>query len=278
MVIVLILFGVVLWYFRLIPLFWYWSSIPDNTLSGYRVALEAKPIAGIRKNASALTYNRDSDTLFTATNHPPQIFELSRSGDVVRRISVTGVDDLEGITHIEGHLYSLVDERRMQIHWVTIDADTKHVNVADAPRLGLNLLQNGNHGFEGVTWDKRHHRLFVAKEKPPLVLEIKDLTSTQGIDLQIHEWVPRQPFSRFMRDLSSLEHNEATHHMLLLSDESHLLVEYSAVDELAGIMPLWRGFHGLTANVPQAEGVAVGRNGTIYLISEPNLFYRFERQ
>jgi uncharacterized protein YjiK len=29
--------------------------------------------------------------------------------------------------------------------------------------------------------------------------------------------------------------------------------------------------------VPQAEGIAMGPDGSLYLISEPNLFYRFER-
>jgi len=43
------------------------------------------------------------------------------------------------------------------------------------------------------------------------------------------------------------------------------------------MMPLWRGFHGLQRKVPQPEGLAVGPNGAIYVLSEPNLFYRFER-
>ena len=33
---------------------------------------------------------------------------------------------------------------------------------------------------------------------------------------------------------------------------------------------------GLKANVPQAEGIAVGSRGEIFLVSEPNLFYRFD--
>jgi uncharacterized protein YjiK len=277
----LILCGAVLWYFRLIPLLWYWHGIPHGapgTLGEYRVTLEALPLAGLGKNASALTYNRDSDTLFTAINRPPQIVELSCAGTVLRRIPVKGVDDLEGITHMEGRLYGLIDERRQQIYRVTIGADTERIDVADAPRLGIGIQRNGNLGFEGITWDGKQRRLFVAKEKPPRVFEIEGLGSTRGTDLQIHEWTPRQPFSRFMRDLSSLSRDDTTGHMLLLSDESRLLAEYDAAGELIGLMPLWRGFHGLAANVPQAEGVALGRNGTLYLISEPNLFYRFERR
>jgi uncharacterized protein YjiK len=36
--------------------------------------------------------------------------------------------------------------------------------------------------------------------------------------------------------------------------------------------------HGLSRRVPQAEGLAVGPDGAIYVLSEPNLFYRFERE
>ncbi|MDS4015595.1 MAG: SdiA-regulated domain-containing protein, partial [Candidatus Accumulibacter sp.] len=41
---------------------------------------------------------------------------------------------------------------------------------------------------------------------------------------------------------------------------------------------LRRGRHGLKADVPQAEGVALDDRGTLYLVSEPNLFYVFSRK
>lgn len=278
----------VVWYYRLIPLVWYWNGIPDHApgslkLSEYRVTLEAHPIAGITANASALTYNGETDTLFTTINNPPQIVELTREGTVLRKLPVAGVDDLEGITHIEGNLFALIDERKQQIVRVEIDADTRHLDAQGAPRLGLGILQSGNFGFEGVTWDEKNHRLLVAKEKRPRVFEIRGLPNLMDrqddgeMNLQIHEWQPKQPFQYFLRDLSSLSSDDQSSRILLLSDESRLLVEYSAEGELVGLMPLWRGWHGLTAFVPQAEGVTVGRDGTVYLISEPNLFYRFER-
>jgi len=286
LVALLLLAGATIWHFRLASLVWYWRAIPAETrnalrLAEYRVTLEAHPIAGLKNNASALTYNWESDTLFTTINHPPQIVELSDAGEVLRCIPVAGVDDLEGITHMEGRLYVLIDERKQQVYRIAIDADTRRIDVADAPRIGLGILLNGNLGFEGITWDEQRHRLFVAKEKTPRVFEIDGmprLMDAGELNLQIREWIPRQPFWHFMRDLSSLSRDESSGHMLLLSDESRLLAEYDTTGELAGLMLLWRGFHGLAANVPQAEGVAVGRDGTIYLISEPNLFYRFERR
>jgi uncharacterized protein YjiK len=39
---------------------------------------------------------------------------------------------------------------------------------------------------------------------------------------------------------------------------------------------LRQGWHGLKADVPQAEGIAVGPRGEIFVVSEPKLFYRFD--
>ena len=79
----------------------------------------------------------------------------------------------------------------------------------------------------------------------------------------------------FVNDLSSLTLHEASGHLLLLSDRSKLVVEYDADGNPISMLPLWRGFRGLKASVPQAEGVALDSDGRLYIVSEPNLFYRF---
>lgn len=79
----------------------------------------------------------------------------------------------------------------------------------------------------------------------------------------------------FLSDLSSLTTDVVSGHLLLLSDESRMVVEYSPDGQALSMLGLRRGFHGLSRTVPQAEGLAIDSQRRIYVVSEPNLFYRF---
>jgi len=285
-----ILLLAVAWYFNLFALTYYGVATAvhadqwrDNSLwlPSYRVAVDARPIAGIDNNASGLSYNEDAGTLFSVINKPPQIAELTLDGELLRLIPVAGVDDLEGIAHVKDDLFILTDERSHQLYLVNVPAAATSVDVVGAPQLGLGIELHGNLGFEGVSWDAVGQRLFIAKEKSPMrVFDVYGLTEWldgSAFNLQIREWRPKQASAMVMRDLSSVNLHEQTGHLLLLSDESKLVVEYAADGTLVSMLPLWRGWHGLKASVPQAEGLTVGPDGAVYILSEPNLFYRFER-
>ncbi|MFP3408274.1 SdiA-regulated domain-containing protein, partial [Pseudomonas sp. SIMBA_065] len=81
----------------------------------------------------------------------------------------------------------------------------------------------------------------------------------------------------FVRDLSSLQFDERSGHLLALSDESRLVLELDVEGRPLSTLSLRKGFQGLQATVPQAEGIAMDEAGTIYLVSEPNLFYVFKQ-
>ena len=44
------------------------------------------------------------------------------------------------------------------------------------------------------------------------------------------------------------------------------------------LINLCQHMHGLKRSVPQAEGLAMNEVGELYLVSEPNLFYRFTKK
>jgi len=251
-------------------------------LAEYRVGIEARPLEGIQDDASGLTYHPGRKSLFTVLNQPAQIVELDLQGKILRRISVRGASDLEGITHVEGNYFVIADEQSHRLHLVEIPDGTREIDVARAPGFGLaiGMGKRANVGYEGVSWDHLNHRLWVAKEKQPMrVFAISGwlaLRDAQRFNLQIDEWQPAGSARLMMTDLSSLTYHEPTGHLLLLSDESRLLVEFDADGNPAGMLVLRGGWHGLGKTVPQAEGVAVGAQGEIYVLSEPNLFYRFD--
>lgn len=63
----------------------------------------------------------------------------------------------------------------------------------------------------------------------------------------------------------------------MLSDESKLLIEMTDEGKVVSFRSLARGA-GLLKGIPQAEGVTFDDERYLYVVSEPNLFYRFVRE
>jgi Uncharacterized protein conserved in bacteria len=71
--------------------------------------------------------------------------------------------------------------------------------------------------------------------------------------------------------LSSVVFDQRSGHLLLLSDESKLLIEMTDVGKVVSFRSLATGFAGLQKGIPQAEGVTTDTDGYLYIVSEPNL-------
>ena len=252
------------------------------SLSSYRVGIERAAITGLTDNVSGLTFSTTTGTLFTAINRPPELAEISRDGQLLRRIPLSGASDVEGITHVDGDRFIVVDEGRHRLSWVTVTPQITTIDLDAAPFLTLDLGAFSNMGFEGISWDQRRKELVLVQEMWPVrVLVIGGLdraVSGQGLGVTVREWQPASWAGHFVNDLSSVTVHDATGNMVLLSDMTSVLAEYDPEGAPISLMTLWAGWHGLTKGVPQAEGVAIGPDGTVYVVSEPNLFYRFDRQ
>ncbi|SDK79754.1 Uncharacterized protein YjiK [Methylophilus rhizosphaerae] len=249
-------------------------------LGRYQVAIEAKPLASY-ENTSGLTFNHETGTLFTVLNHTSVIVELQRDGTPVREIKVHGTDDLEGITHVEQDYYVVADEHESRLWLLQLKPGTSEVSVTDANLLKFGMNERGNKNFEGVSWDSVHHRLIVVKERDPkYVMSVAGLYHPAGHkqNQMVVEHLRQYDFALnwALRDLSSVTYHEQSGHLFLLSDESRLLKQFDEAGQAMGSLALWKGFHGLHHNVPQAEGVSIDHEGNIYIVSEPNLFYVFK--
>ena len=246
-------------------------------LPDYQVQIEGKPIEGL-ENVSALTYDPQRRSLFTVTNKNPELIELSLSGDVLRRIPLTGFGDAEAVEYISPGIYVISDERSRRLFRVHVDDSTLWLDAADSEQLSLNSGREDNKGIEGLAYDSLGQRLFVAKERDPLRILVVEGFPQRGYGPAVEVSVQgdqQRDRALQVRDLSALQFEERTGHLLALSDESRLVLELDLSGRPISSLLLWPGLHGLRRWVPQPEGLAMDEQSVLYLVSEPNLFYRF---
>jgi uncharacterized protein YjiK len=243
-------------------------------LPDYRAVIDAKPLPGMEKDeASDVTYNPQTKTLFAVMGKNPFLAELSLQGDVLRKMPLVGWSNPEGVAYMEDGLLAITDERKHTLSIVQVDAHTQALNRKDFPEYDLGPSKNQNKGFEAVVWDPRNQQLVLGEERPPALFTWKsDGSQSLKGDKQIHVSNELD-----LRNLSALAIDPRTGHMLVLSADSHLLLELDEKGDQVSFMTLLGGFNGLNDTIPRAEGVTVDEAGNIYLVSEPNLFYRFEK-
>ena len=244
-------------------------------LPDYHAVIDAKPLPGMEKDeASDVTYNPQTKTLFAVMGKNPFLAELTLQGDVLRKMPLIGWSNPEGVAYMENGLLAITDERKHTLTIVHVDANTRELNKADFPRYDLGPSKNQNKGFEAIVWDPRNQQLILGEERPPALFTWKsDGSRLLKGDKQIHTSNELD-----LRNLSALAMDPRTGHLLVLSADSHLLLELDEKGDQVSFMTLLGGFNGLKDTIPRAEGVTVDEAGNLYMVSEPNLFYRFEKQ
>ncbi|WP_205341863.1 SdiA-regulated domain-containing protein [Denitrificimonas caeni] len=248
-------------------------------LPGYRAVIQAKPLPGLEKfETSGLSWSPLSNTLFTVTGRVPKLVELSLEGEVLRIVELRGFSDPEGVEVLSDGRIAIIDERRGQLTAFYLPLDAQFIDSDTLPSISLGANAGGNKGFEGVAWDARNQRILLAKERSPFGLfSLPFPDAEDGVETPVPVLQELRSEQVFMRDLSSLAIDQRTGHLLVLSDESRMLLELDEDGNPVSFISLAMGFNGLTRSIKQAEGVAMDGQGTIYIVSEPNLFYVFKK-
>ncbi len=115
--------------------------------------------------------------------------------------------------------------------------------------------------------------LLLGEERPPALFTWK----SDGSEVLKGDKQRVPDVSLDARNLSSLSVDPRTGHTLMLSADSHLLLELDENNQQVSFMTLLGGMNGLKDTIPRAEGVALDEEGTLYMVSEPNLFYVFRK-
>jgi uncharacterized protein YjiK len=255
------------------------QSGPRLELENYQLAGKPVVISSISHNASGLTYNPDTNTLFAVINNPEQLLELTLEGEVIRKMALAGFHDTEGLTYLGEGRFAVTEESRRSI--VIIDSlDGVEVLERDMYRsIAIPFaFTKRNRGFEGITVDRQTGSLYVVNEKRPRsLLQIDGLLDSTQISINFSTPWDLESRSLGKTDLAGLQFLSQTNHLLILSEESKRVTEVDTEGNAYGYLDLGRGDAGLQEEVEQPEGVTVDAQGNIYILSEPNLLYRFSR-
>ncbi|AGI22101.1 SdiA-regulated domain-containing protein [Pseudomonas sp. MT3] len=252
-------------------------------LPDYKVVIDALPVKGIESDLSAISYDFDQDRLIAVTNAGAmKLAVLSKTGELLAQYPMNGFQDVEGVAYLGGGLVAVSDENLQQIDFFALpERPGQGIDARDAQSIALAINPSlHNKGFEGLTYDAGHDRLFIGKERGPRqIYEITGVRASLAGKLQLKvidhsAWVKRSVFGT---DISDLHYDRKSGHLLVLSEESRLIMELDGQGGLVSFRSLG-GFGDLEHGAPQAEGLSMDADGNLYVVSEPNLFYRFERQ
>jgi uncharacterized protein YjiK len=244
-------------------------------LEQYSLTLWHKPIEGVIANASGLTYSRKTKSLFLAVDQPPKIVELSLKGRVKRQMLLSGFDDTEGITWIEGDSFAVVEEARGNLVLIEITADTKSIDYAKATKFSVDSIPMGNLGLEGLTYDPAGKRFFAVKQMEPIrIYEIR-LPAKKFDKAEVTSPFNIEEVGLGLRDLSGVLYDTRTGHLLLLSHEPKCVAECTLDGMEVSRLYLEEGIAGLDHRPSKPEGITIDKKGNLYLCSEPSAFYGF---
>ena len=241
----------------------------------------------VTENLSGVTFSSNTGSLFTVINSiggsnlNTAVVELATDGTVQRSISLTGFEDTEGIVHLGGDRFGIIEERRRNLVTISIGAaiTTLDRSVGTVIPLGGGVTAGStNQRLEGITYNSAADQIYVVREQSPQEIRSFDLSDAEalaaiggaGLESAI-AGIMSDPFdagnlnSLALGDLAGLHFNTATNSLLILSEQSDRLVEVSPAGALLSSISL-TGENQLN----QPEGVTMGSDGTIYIVGEPD--------
>ncbi len=252
-------------------------SGPKIDLSLYHLSTPSIQINKINNNASGLTFNPDTKTLFLIVNNPEKIVELDLRGNVLRQITLKGFLDTEGIIYLGNESFAIAEERDRTLSIITILNSTKSVSHDGALSITIQHRKSNNKGFEGLTYDFHKKEFYIANEKRPRkIIAIPD-PRISTMDSNFKNMNEMDKGLNKLNDYAGLHHDKKTGNLLVLSEESKVVIEMNLKGQVISKLKLTSNKPGAKFIIPQPEGITMDDKGTLYICSEPNLLYIFEK-
>ncbi|EAV9408908.1 YjiK family protein, partial [Salmonella enterica] len=267
-VIVVVLLGVILFMVRddiryVYQLILKYGDKPSAlALSSYKAVIQQKPVAGVESNLSGLTYSAEDRMLFAVINNPPELVWLTTEGQLVGRMPLQGIHDPESIAWSGGNQFQIGSEKDGAVYKTQVDIQRGTMQIISMVKLeGYDKAKNK--GLEGTAWDAKNERLYAAKERKPIMIKEVEM-SKNGITRALPSAITAS-----VSDVSGLEYHAPTDSLLVLSDESKMILEVSSEWRVRDRLFLTAEWSGLRDDIPQPEGIAMDNENNLYIVSEP---------
>ena len=257
------------------------APIASIDLSNYiRVGLFNLPVGAgaLAEEVSAVTYNKDTDTLFVVGDEGRSIVQVSKTGQLIDSMTLTTglFADTEGLTYVGNGQFVITDERVRTASLFTYAAGTtltaSNVKTVD---LGTDV---GNIGIEGIAFDPLTNGFIAVKESGPLgvfqtTIDFTALTASNGSSTTVNPTDLFTPASAGLLDFADVFAFSAlsptSDRLLILSQESGKVVNVDRAGNISSSLTIVSApGNGLTVIDQGFEGLTVDKNGFLYLTSE----------
>ncbi len=257
----------------------------------------------LAQEASAVTWNRDTNTLFVLGDGGTSIVQVSLTGSLIDSMTLgrdpskpqgTAYYDPEGLAYLGNGKFALVEERDRVVSRFTYTANTT-LAYGDSQHVKLGTTI-GNIGIEGITTDPLTGGFIAVKEKQPIgifqtTIDFAAGTASNGSATTTNSVNLFDPTLTGLLDiadvfaLSNLANVSAADraNLLLLSQESSKVIKVDRSGNVLGSLtipllstnPLGTTvLTGLPGTTPvsvvdqQHEGITMDDAGRIYMVSE----------
>ncbi|WP_026803166.1 SdiA-regulated domain-containing protein [Aliarcobacter lanthieri] len=256
-------------------LFNLFASENDTMLETEQHTYKLKEIKEIKQNLSGITYSPKTDTLFAITNSPRDIYELNKSGEVLRKIDLEGFRDTEDITYIKDDMFAIVDEELSGAFIVNINNNTKVVDIRDSnKKFMINVRTLENFGLEGISYNKNKDILYLVNERnPKKIITVKGFINDTPIIIKEKFEIVED--NDYLGDFSAIYFDDISKNIYILSEESALLGRVDDKKNFSKYLDL--SDNEISSGMTAPEGVTKDKNGDIYIVGEPNLFLSIKR-
>lgn len=230
--------------------------------------------------ASAITYNWDTNSLYVVGDEGGDITEYSKTGvklSSMRMVGPTSKPDTEGIAYLGGGRFLVADEREQTGYVYNYNPANANASFTASYRFGAST---GNVGLEGVAYDPMTNSVWGVKETAPqatyrMASSTANTWTGDGVSI-VNPFTPGQlRFNNIsLADLSDIYALSAStafagtaraENFLILSQASNLVFEVNRAGQVVSMLNL--SFLGSDS----IEGITMDNDGTLYLSAESTL-------